>query len=277
MDNALWQKWIKLSFAAPLAYSAALISDISAGTSFLAPLMVFVILFYLSGSIAVKEQQIVLIWKVLAIAYLFSAVIAGLGWTNSIDIFLAILVLDIVIQMLIPPAICLALLPLTAYNATTVLTSSTPYTSAVDNILLLSLGLGAGWLVERLFWPTNNKTILEKQISQTFKLLNQLSHLAFFPGLPSAEQTDAHSLEALNRQISSSISSTSKTMQTSFASGELAPNNRENWDKMISIQYQLLVQLLALLQLLKDNQENELLQELLLRTRRHWQQLAKPV
>ena len=87
MDNALWQKWIKLSFAAPLAYSAALISDISVGTSFLAPLMVFIILFYLSGSVASKEQQIVLMWKALAIAYLFSAVIAGLGWTNSIDIF----------------------------------------------------------------------------------------------------------------------------------------------------------------------------------------------
>ena len=166
------------------------------------------------------------------------------------------------IQILIPPAICLALLPLTAYNATTVLTSSTPYTSAVDNILLLSLGLGAGWLVERLFWPTNNKTILEKQISQTFKLLNQLSHLAFFQGVPSAAGIDSNSLEALNRQITTSISSNSKTVQTSFASGELAPNNRENWDKMISIQYQLLVQLLALLQLLKDNQDNELLQEL---------------
>ena len=211
MDNVLWQKWIKLSFAAPLAYSAALISDISAGTSFLAPLMVFIILFYLSGSVTSKEQQIFLMWKALVIAFLLSAVIAGLGWTNSIDIFLAILVLNIVNQILIPPAICLALFPLTAYNATTVLTSSTPYTSAVDNILLLSLGLGSGWLVERLFWPAKDETILEKQTSQTFKLLNQLSYLAFFPNLPSTEKTDTHSLETLNHQITASIASTSKT------------------------------------------------------------------
>ena len=262
MDKALVQKWLKLAIAAPLAYSAALVSDISTGASFLAPLMVFIILFYLSGSISQKARLIRGMWQALAIAFFFGAFVAGLGWANSVVIFLSILILGLIVQLLVPPPARLALLPLIAYNTVTVLTSASPYTAAVDSLLLATFGMLAGWLAERFFWPVQNEQALEGQIGRTFQLLSQLRQLGFDHLEQDGQLPDRTALNALEKQITVSIQSTTTALKTAMAQGRCSPADQRLGEDIIVLQTRLQGELLALVRLFQDNRSNALLAEL---------------
>ncbi|MEM1367521.1 MAG: hypothetical protein AAGG02_05765 [Cyanobacteria bacterium P01_H01_bin.15] len=261
MDNAFLQKCLKLAIAAPLAYSAALVSDISAGSSFLGPLMVFIILFYLSGSIAQKEKAILGMWQVLAFALFVGAFVAGTGWANSVTIFLSILLLGLIVQLLIPRPLQLAMLPLAGYNVITVLAASTPYTAAVENTLLLTLGLLSGWLAERFFWAVREEQALEQQAQQTVQLLNQLRDLAFSGTYSNSAPSEAATVFAVQTQIATSIQGTKKTLKSAITSGRLTPESKTVWQTVISLQARLQAELIALARLFYENQTNPLLQE----------------
>ena len=144
MDKIYRRKLLKIAIATPLALSVALVLDIDPGLSFLGPLMVFNLIWLFPDPIGLKG--FILIKQLLLFLPVFfsAAFMAGLWGINSIVIFLFILLAGWGLQIWMPSAISLGLLPVGMYLATSVLNSSAPFTTTVYMLVLLAICLGVG-------------------------------------------------------------------------------------------------------------------------------------
>jgi F0F1-type ATP synthase assembly protein I len=137
------------------------------------------------------------------------------------------------------------------------LTASNPYTTSVDFALLLIIGAGFGWLVDRLVWPVFGEQSIEQRVSTTFRMLQDMSDRAFHP----VEPSDEH-LTTLAAQVDDSLRATAKALKVVTMTGSLSPSEQSEWAQAIALQSELLAHLLAISRLLQENQENPLLHEL---------------
>ena len=261
MDKIYLQKLIKVAIATPLAYSVTLVLDIDPGLAFLGPLMVFTSIFLFPDPIGLKQfQSLKLITLFLPIAFA-AAFMAGLWGINSIVLFIFVLLAGWGVRTWLPSAISLGLLPTVMFLAVTVLNSSAPYTTNIHMLLLLAISLGLGWLVERLFWPIFDRQGIERQVSKTFQIFQEISDRVF-----DLSPLDRNSLQALTTQANSSLRATNKVIKTAAMTGNLPSSDRDNreaWLQAIAIQARLLAHLLAISRLLQDHRDNPLLLELM--------------
>ena len=261
MDKTYRRKVIKVAIATPLAYSVALVLDIDPGLAFLGPLMVFTSMFLFPDPIGLKQfQSLKLITLLLPITFA-AAFMAGLWGINSIVLFIFVLLAGWGVQTWLPSAISLGLLPTVMFLAVTVLNSSAPYTTTIYMLLLLAISLGLGWLVERLFWPIFAQQGIERQLSKTFRIFQDISERVF-----DLSHLDPSSLQDLTTQANSSLRATNKVIKMAAMTGNLSSSerdNREEWLQAIAIQVRLLAHLLAISRLLQDNRNNPLLLELM--------------
>ena len=260
MDKIYRRKLLKVAISTPLALSVALVLDIDPGLAFLGPLFVFSTIWLLPDPIGLKRfielKQITLLLPIL----LAAAFMAGLWGVNSIVLFIFILPAGWGIQTWMPSAISLGLLPFGMYFSMLVLTSSNPYTNAVYILLLIVIGCGLGWLADRLFWPILDRQGIERQVSKTFRIFQELCDRAF-----DFSDLNRSSLKDLTAQAHSSIRATNKALKIAAMTGSLPQSDRdarEAWLQAIAIQTRLLSHLLAIDRLLQDNQDNSLLEEL---------------
>ncbi len=260
MDKTYRRKLFKIAIATPLALSVALVLDINPGLAFLGPLFVFNSIWLFPDPIGLQRfidiKQISLYLPV----FFAAAFVAGLWGINSIIIFLFIMLAGWGIKTWMPSAISLGILPPGMYTAIMVLNSSTPYTTAVDMFILITISIGMGWLVERLFWPVLDRQGIERQISKTFRIFQDFCDRAF-----DRSDLDLNYLKDLTAQADSSIRATNKALKTAVMTSSLPQSDRdtrEAWLQAIAMQARLLTHLLAISGLLQDNRENPLLHEL---------------
>ncbi len=149
MDKIYRRKLLKMAIATPLAFSVALVLDIDPGLSFLGPLFVFNMIWLLPDPIGLKRVGALKLLSLLLPLLFATAFVAGLWGINSIVIFFFILLAGWGVQTWMPSYI--GLLSTGFFLASTVLSSSAPYTTTVYMLVLLTISLGMGWLVERLF------------------------------------------------------------------------------------------------------------------------------
>ncbi len=262
MDKIYRRKLIKMAIATALAFSVALVLDIDPGLSFLGPLMVFNSIWVFPDPIGLK--QFVLLKTLLAIvpAAFAAAFISGLWGVNSIVIFLFILLIGWGIQTWMPSIISFGVLPIGVYLATSgVLTSSTPYTSAVYLSLMMLISIGLGWLVERLFWPIFDQQGIERQVSKIFQIFQDFSDCTF-QYIELSKDGDNGSQKALTAEANRSMRTANKALKTAAMSGGLSQSERDKWGQAIALQARLLAHLLAISSLVQENRENPLLYEL---------------
>ena len=264
MDKTYRRKLLKIAIATPLVLSVALVLDLDTGLVFLGPLYVFNTIWLFPDPIGLKRfielKQISLFLPM----FLATAFVAGLWGINSIIIFFFIMLAGWGIQVWMPSAISLGILPTGIYLATSVLNSSTPYTTAVYMLILITIAMGMGLSVDRLFWPILDRQGIERQVSETFRIFQELCDRAFQHLDLSPDRGDS-SLEALTVQANSSMRATMKALKTAAMTGSLPPSTRdarEAWLQAIAVQARLLAHLLAISRLLQDNRENTLLHEL---------------
>ncbi len=261
MDKIYRRKLLKIAIATPLAFSVALVLDIQPSLSFLGPLFVFNTIWLFPDPIGLKRVLLLKLITLFLPMFLAGAFAAGLWGINSIVLFLFILLAGWGIQTWMPSAVNLGLLPLGIFLAVIVLNSSSPYTTAVYMFLLMSVGMGLGWLAERLFWPIFDQRGIERQVSETFQLFGDFSARAFQGAALRADGGDG-SLEALTAQAKGVMRATNKALKVAAMTESLSPSERDSWGQAIALQGRLLVHLLAISGLLQQNRENSLLQEL---------------
>ena len=260
MDKIYRRKLLKMAIATPLALSVALVLDIDPGLAFLGPLMVFNTIWLLPDPVGLKR------FLVLKQLYLFlpmffaAAFVAGLWGINSIVIFLFILLAAWGLQTWEPSSISFGLLSPLMFLAMTVLNSSAPYTTTVYLLILLAISMGLGWLVERLFWPIFDQHGIERQLSEMFRIFQDLSDLSFQRTPLNTDGGDS-SLKALTVQANSSMRAINKALKTAAMTSSLPISERDAWAQALTVQARLLAHLLALSRLLQDNRENPLLNE----------------
>ena len=185
-----------------------------------------------------------------------AAFMAGLCGINSIVIFILLLLIGWGVNRWIAMANIGLFYP-SAFTAMMVLNSSSPYTTAVEMSLLITIAFGLAWLVDRLFWPVFGKEGIEQQISATFKIFRDMSDCAFY----NIELSEGY-VDRLAARADASLRATRKALKTAAMSSGLSPFERDNWEQAIALQERLLTHLVAISRLLQDNRENPLLQEL---------------
>ncbi len=255
------RKLLKVALATPLAFSVALVLDIQPSLSFLGPLFVFNTIWLFPDPIGLKRVILLKLITLLIPMWLAAAFVSGLWELNSIVIFLFILLTGWGLQTWMPSAISLGILPVGMFLAATVLNSSAPYTTAVYMFLLMTVGMGLGWLAERLFWSIFDQQGIERQVSKTFQLFQDLSARAFQRAALSADGGDG-SLEALTAQAKGGMRTTNKALKTAAMTNSLSPSERDIWVQALALQERLLFHLLAISGLIQENRENPLLHEL---------------
>ncbi len=261
MDRIYRRKLLKMAIAAPLAFSLALVLDIDPGLCFISPLMVFNTIWLLPDPIGLKRVLVLKSLPFLISMIFTGAFVAGLWGINSIVLFFFILLAGWGIQFWMPSILNLGILSAGMFVVISVLNSSQPYTTAVYMSLLLIIGFGLGWLVDRLFWPIFARQNIERQISQTFGIFKSFSDRAFHrPDLISSEGDS--SLATLTARAENSMGATNKALKMAAMTGGLAPSDRDLWAQALALQARLLAHLLAISRLLQDNRENPLLYEL---------------
>ena len=167
MDKIYRYKLIKLAIAMPLVFSIALVLNIQASLSFFGPLFVFVVIWLFPDPIELKRFVVQKMLLVMAVVSIFAAFIASFSYINSVIIFLFILLTGWGIKIWIPVAVNLGLTPIGIFTAMAVLRSSAPYTTVVYMMILISVGVVSGLLVDSFFWPVYSSRVIEKQVSQT--------------------------------------------------------------------------------------------------------------
>ena len=260
MDKIYRRKLLKIAIATPLALSVALVLDINPGLAFFGPLYVFNSIWLFPDPIGLQRFIDIKQISLYLLVFFAAAFVAGLWGINSIIIFLFIMLAGWGIQVLMPSAISLGIVPPGMYTAIMVLNSSTPYTTAVDMFILITISIGMGWLVERLFWPVLDRQGIERGISKTFRIFQDFCDRAF-----DHSDLDRNYLKDLTAQADSSIRATNKALKTAAMTSSLpmyGRDAREAWEQAIAVQARLLAHLLAISRLLQDNRENTLLHEL---------------
>ena len=160
-----------------------------------------------------------------------------------------------------PSALSLGLFSSAMFVTANVLMSSAPYTTVAYMIVLLGISLGLGWLVERLFWPIFDQQSIERQMSQTFRIFQELSDRTF-PRTDLSTNGGDGSLEALYVQAKKSMRTSNKALKTATMTSSMPPSELNAWIEAIALQGRLFAHLLAISGLLQENRENSLLQEL---------------
>lgn len=260
MDKIYRRKLLKVAIATPLAFSVALVVDIDPGLAFLGPLFVFNTIWLFPDPIGLKGFILLKQLSLFLPVFFAAALMAGLWGINSIVLLIFILLAGWGIQVWMPSAISLGLLPPGIYLATSVLNSSAPFTTTVYMLVLLAICMGLGWLVERLFWPIFDRQGIERQVSKTFRIFQDFCDRAF-----DRSDLDRNSLKDLTAQANSSIRATNKALKIAAMTGSLPQSDRDDreaWLQAIAMQARLLTHLLAISKLLQDNWENPLLEEL---------------
>ena len=258
MDKIYRRKLLKMALATPLAFSVALVLDIDPGLSFLGPLMVFNTIWLFPDPISLKGFSSLKLLLLLLPMFVAGAFVAGLWGINSIVLFFFILLAGWGIQIWMPSAISLGLVPTGMYLTTSVLNSSAPYTTAVYMLVLLGISLGLGWLVERLFWPILAQQGIERHVSETFQIFQELSVQAF----QCKDLSRDRDLNALTAQGKRSIRAINKALKTAAMTSSLNQSARDKWGQAIALQTRLMSHLLAISSLLQENRKNPLLHEL---------------
>jgi hypothetical protein len=80
--------------------------------------------------------------------------------------FLIVLLLGLGFQTWNPFMFKLGLLSAVMLFVMIPLTAPNPYTTAVDMSLLLTIGAGFSWLIDRLFWPVFGEQGIEQRVSK---------------------------------------------------------------------------------------------------------------
>ncbi len=261
MDKIYLRKTIKLMFAVPLAYCLMLVLDIDVGSDFLGLLLVYMSIWLFPDPIGLKK---IILLKILWIGFLFllaGAFTAALWGINSIVIFIYILLTGLGVLIWMPSEITTGNLCTGVYIGLLALTSTRPYTQAVYYFIVIAIGIVVGWSTERLFWPIFDQQGIEKQVSKTFLILQDLSDRAFQATDLSSARDDVP-LQVLTGQADSSMRATMKALKIASMTGSLSPTDRDIWAQAIAIQGKLLAHLSAISQFFQDNRDNPLLQEL---------------
>ncbi len=126
---------------------------------------------------------------------------------------------------------------------------------------MIAIGIVVGWSTERLFWPIFDQQGIEKQVSKTFLILQDLSDRTF-QATDLSSTGDDIPLQVLTGQADSSMRATMKALKIASMTGSLSPTDRDIWTQAIAIQGKLLAHLSAISQFFQDNRDNPLLQEL---------------
>ncbi|MGK7952270.1 MAG: hypothetical protein AB4368_26675 [Xenococcaceae cyanobacterium] len=141
--------------------------------------------------------------------------------------------------------------------------STAPFTTTVYVLVLLAISLGMGWSVDRLFWPILAQQGIERQVSETFRIFQDLSDRAFHRDRLSYDlDLDDSSLSSLVTRAGGPMRSATKALKIAGMTGSLSQSEREHWQQAITLQERLLAHLLAISRLLQENQDNPLLHEL---------------
>ena len=261
MDKVYLRKTLKIAFASPLAFSAILVLDIDPGLSFLGPLMVFVVIWLLPDPIGVKQFSLLKLFALLVPLLFGTAGVAGLWGMNSIVLFFFILLAGWAIQTWMPSAIRLGLVATGMFFASNVLNSSAPFTTTVYMLVLLAISSVLGWVVDRLFWPVLDRTGIEGQVRESFRIFQELCDRSFQIADDGVDRTDS-SLQTQKVRAANSIRAADKALKTAAMTGSLSQSERDRWERAIALQARLLANLLAASKLLQDNRDNPLLREL---------------
>ncbi|MGK7894615.1 MAG: hypothetical protein AB4372_13560 [Xenococcus sp. (in: cyanobacteria)] len=256
MDKIYRYKLIKLAIATPLAFSVALVLDIQASLSFMGPLFVFNIVWLFPDPIELKQFMILQLIPLLTATSLFAAFIAGITQINSIVVLFFILLAGWGLQTWMPTSVRLGLLSLGIYLATSVLRSSAPYTTTVYMMTLILAGIGFGWLVDRLFWPVYSSQMIEKQLSQLFYSLDNLSKDAL------SLDDDNSDFTSQNLQIEQLVKGISKVFKIAVMTHSLSLAEQQRLDQLILLQKKMILHLRELRDLTHINQDNPLLNQL---------------
>lgn len=257
MDKIYLQKVIKTAIASPLGISLALVLNLDLFLSFFCPLMAFIVIWLMPDPIGLKRVLLLKIIPSLALMLFLGAFMVGLWGMNSIILFVYILLAGVLIKTLIPSIIRVAFMNILIFFPIIVLVASNPYTKAVDLWFLITMGFLLGWLVDRLFWPVFEQEGIKRQVSATFRMFREISEQSF--------QNIEFPLEDLNtlaNRAESSMREANKALKTAEITGGLTPLERDAWTQAIALQARLLTNLLAVSRLLRENEENPLLQEL---------------
>ena len=261
MDKIYLRKVIKLAFAIPLAYSLMLVLDVDIGSDFLGLLLVYIGIFIFPDPIRLKGF---LLLKLLGIGFIFllaGAFTAGLWGINSIVIFIFILLAGLGTLMWMPAEIANGNLCNGAYLGLLTLTSTRPYTQAAYYFLVVAIGIAVGLSVERLFWPIFDQQNIERQVSQTFRIFQEMSDRAFGQTELSSGGSSSP-LSVLTSRGNSSLRAINKALKIASMTGSLSPLDRDRWTQAVALQGRLLTHLCAISQFLQENKENPLLHEL---------------
>jgi hypothetical protein len=128
---------------------------------------------------------------------------------------------------------------------------------AVEASLIVIVGIGFGWLADRLFWPIFSQSEIEQAVSAVFQVFAEMSDLTFRP-----IERRPGSLDSLVAQAETALRDANKALKIAAMTGSLSVSEREAWGQVIGQQARLLVHWLALQTLLQENQANPLLQAL---------------
>ncbi|MDJ0579439.1 hypothetical protein [Crocosphaera sp.] len=253
MDKVYRYKLIKLAIAIPLAFSVALVLDIQASLSFFGPLFVFVVILLFPDPIELKRFIVKKMLLVMAVASILAAFIASFSYINSVIVFLFILLTGWGIKNWIPVAVNLGLTPIGIFTAMAVLRSSSPYTTLVYMLVLISVGVAFGLFVDSFFWPVYSSQIVEKQVSQLFGTLEILSQDAL------GFEEDDSKINSQNLQIEKQIKGINKALKIAVMTNSLSVTEQQKWEQLIILQKKTFLHLQELRKLIHTNKNNFLL------------------
>ena len=261
MDKTFQRKLLKMAIASPLAISLALVLNLDLFVSFFCPLMAFIVIWLLPDPIGLKRFVLQKLIPSFAAIFWVGAFMTGLWGMNSVVLFVYVLLAGWAIKTWMPSIVSIGFLNLVIFLPMIVLVASNPYTKALDLWILITIGFGVGWSVDRLFWPIFDQQSLERLVSQTFRIFQSFNDLAFHRTEFGPDGGD-RSLAALTDRADGSIRATQKALKTAATIGHLTSSDRELWEQAIALQSRLLAHMMALRRLLQRHRNNPLLQEL---------------
>lgn len=253
MDKIYLHKVIKTAVAVPLSFNLVQVLDINPALSFGVPLLVFLLICHLPDPIGLKRVAAVKVAQFISSMLLVGAVMAGLWGGNVVSIFLAVFMFAWSTKTWSPAM--LGMVPPCMFYVTIVLLAPAPYAMAVEAILIIIVGIGFGWLVDRLFWPIFSQSGIEQAVSAVFQVFAEMSDLTSRP----IEQRPGD-LDSLVARAEASLRGANKALKIAAMTGSLTVSEREAWGQVLAQQARLLGHLLALQMLLQENQANPLLQ-----------------
>lgn len=260
MDKTYCRKIVKFAIASPLALSLALVLDINQPFSFFVPLMMFIVTWKIPlDSFQLKRSMILTMLPPIVFCQVAAALMVSFWGLSSVVLFLYFTLTGTLMRFLMPTAVRIGLLSTALFLSTLVITSASPLALATQLSILFSLGLGSGWLLDRLFWPVSDEQNIELQVSKAFRILQTLSeHICQSP----ATSPESESWKALTAQASQAIQGVQKQLAITAAMGSLPPPKRAAWTPVIVLQARLFAHQQAIARLLRDTQGNPLLQAL---------------